>query len=180
MTEEIQEIERLIKQSGEFADSLIRLAQKLQERSRRQTHTHEERPEHLAALHKILTDLRSNIDVVKREIVPWRPYNRDEDYAKARTAVVDGTATPQEAVVQLLQVCVADKTMSPDFAVEQLAKLLRPDLSVSRRIQIRQTAKAAFEAGDDVLEKIKPLLKGANPQQGQEHQQIRKTVSVTL
>ena len=118
MTEEIQEIERLTKQSGELADSLLRLARKLQEPSRRQTNTHEERPEHLAALHKILTDLRSNIDVVKREIVTWGHYNRDEDYAKARTAVVDGTATPQEAVVQLLQVCVADKTMSPDVAVE--------------------------------------------------------------
>jgi hypothetical protein len=31
MTEEIQEVERLIRQSGELADSLIRLAQKLRE-----------------------------------------------------------------------------------------------------------------------------------------------------
>ena len=179
MTEEIQEIERLIKQSGELANSLICLARKLQEPSRRQTTTHEERPEHLAALHKILTDLRSNIDVVKREIVTGRNYNQDWAYSAARTAVINATATPQEAVTQLLQICVTDKTMSPDFAVEQLAKLLRPDLPVSRRIQIRETAKAAFEAGDDVLEKIKPFLRGANQQQTQEHQQIRKTVAVT-
>jgi hypothetical protein len=116
---------------------------------------------------------------VKREIVPSRHYNRDEAYPKARTAAVDGIATPQEAVVQLLQICVADKTMSPDFAVEALAKLLHPDLPVSRRIQIRETAKAAFEAGDDVLEKIKPFLQRANRQQAREHQQIRKTVAVT-
>jgi hypothetical protein len=116
---------------------------------------------------------------VKREIVPWRHYNRDEDYAKVRTAVVDGIATPQEAVVQLLQVCVADKTMSPDFAIEQLAKLLRPDLPVSRRIEIRETAKAAFEAGDDVLKKIKPFLKGTLQNQQTREQQMGKTEAVT-
>ena len=38
MTEEIHEIERLIKQSGELADSLIRLAQKLQEHNQRLLH----------------------------------------------------------------------------------------------------------------------------------------------
>ena len=38
MTEEIHEIERLIKQSGELADSLIRLAQKLKEHHQRLLH----------------------------------------------------------------------------------------------------------------------------------------------
>ena len=38
MTEEIHEIERLIKQSGELADSLIRLAHKLQEHNQRLLH----------------------------------------------------------------------------------------------------------------------------------------------
>ena len=47
MTEEIQEIERLIKQSGELGDSLIRLARKLQERNRHQRRNDEERSENL-------------------------------------------------------------------------------------------------------------------------------------
>jgi hypothetical protein len=51
--------------------------------------------------------------------------------------------------------------MSPDSAAEQLVKLLRPDLPASQKIEIRETAREAFEAGNDVLEKIKPFLKGA-------------------
>jgi hypothetical protein len=45
---------------------------------------------------------------------------------------------------------------------------------VSRRIQIRETAKAAFEAGHDVLERIKPFLKCTNQQQA-EKMNINKT-----
>jgi len=178
MNDEIQEIERLIRQSGELADSLIRLARKLQEQSRRQAQNYEERSENLAALHKKLTYLRSYIDVVKREIGSQRHYNQDEDYAKARIAVVDGTVTPQGAVIELLRVGVADKTISPDSAVEQLAKLLRPDLPVSRRIEIRETAKAAFEAGDDVLGKVRPFLK-ETPQEGTAKLRASKTIAVT-
>jgi hypothetical protein len=178
MNDETQEIERLIRQSGELANSLIRLARKLHEQSRHQAKIQEERPENLVALHKNLTDLRSYIDVVKREIGPERHYNQDETYAKARIAVIDGTAAPQEAVIELLRVGVADKTMSPDFAVEQLAKLLRPDLPVSRRIEIHETAKAAFEAGDDVVSKMRTFLSGAQ-QQETEQRRVRKTIAVT-
>jgi hypothetical protein len=177
MTEEIQEIERLIKQSAELGDSLIRLVRKLQEQNRHQMRNDEQRSENLRALHKTLTDLRSYIGVAKSEIGAYRHYNQDEAYTKARVAVVDGTATPQEAVIELLCAGVADKTMTADFALEQLAKLLRPDLPVSRRIQIRETAKAAFETGDDVVGKIKPFLKGAGQQQT-EHQQARKAVAM--
>jgi hypothetical protein len=179
MTEEIQEIERLIKQSSEFADSLIRLARKFQERNRHQAQYHEERPENLVALNKELTYLRSYIDIVKREIGPERHFDQREAYVKARASIVDGTATPQEAVIEFLRVGVTDKTMTPDFAVEQLAKLLRADLPVSQRIQVRETAKAAFEAGADVVSKVRPFLKGANQQQAQEHQQITKKAVVT-
>jgi hypothetical protein len=179
MTEEIQEIERLIKQSGELADSLMRLARKLQEPNHYQVQYREERPENLGALHSELTYLRSYIDIVKREIGPERHFTQEEAYVKARMSVADGTATPQEAVIEFLRVGVADKTMTPDFAVEQLAKLLRADLPVSQRIQVRETAKAAFEAGADVVRKVRPFLKGANQQQAQEHQQIRKKVAIT-
>jgi hypothetical protein len=157
MTEEIQEIERLIKQSAELGDSLIHLARKLQEQHRHQMQNCDERSGNLSALHKTLT--------------------QEEAYAKARVAEVDRTATSQEAVIELLRVAVADKTMTPDFAVEQLTKLIRADVPVSRRIEIREIAKAAFETGDDVVGKIKPFLKGAGQQQT-EHQQARKTIAI--
>jgi hypothetical protein len=67
--------------------------------------------------------------------------------------------------------------MTPAAATEQLANLLRTDLPVSKKIEIRESARAAFEAGDDAFEKIKPFLKEAA--QPQEQQQIKKTVAVT-
>ena len=114
---------------------------------------------------------------MKSEIGCCQHYNQDEAYVKARVAVVDGTATPQEAVIELLRVGVADKTMTPDFAVEQLAKLLRPDLPVSRRIQIREIAKAAFETGDDVVGKIKPFLRDGQRQAEQIRNSEKRTIS---
>jgi hypothetical protein len=115
------------------------------------------------ALHAKLTDLRSYIDVVKRELGPQRYW--DEAYAKARQAVAEQTATPQEAVIELLRAAVADKTMAPGQAVEELVKLLRTDLPASRKIAIRQAAKAAFETGDDIARKIRPFLKSAYTEQ---------------
>lgn len=152
MTEEIQEIERLIKQSGELVDSLIRLAQKLREQHQRLVH----------------------------EIDNEQAGAHDETYVTARRMVANGSITPQEAGVKLLQVAVIHRTMTPADAVEQVAKLLHPDLPVSRRIELRETTKAAFEANDDVLEKIKPFLKGAaRKEQTREHQESKKIVAVT-
>src|SRR5258707_11757100 len=109
----------------------------------------------------------------------WRNYkNKGEPDVRARVGVREGPATPQEAVVELLRVGVTDKSMSPDFAVEQLAKLLRQDLPVSRRIEIRETAKAAFEAGDDVLGKVRPFLK-ETPHEGTAKLRASKTIAVT-
>jgi uncharacterized coiled-coil protein SlyX len=163
-----------IKQSAELSDSLIRLARKLQNQSKKR-----DQEQGISALHTKLTELRSYIDVVKRELGPLRYY--DEAYAKARQGVAEQTATPQEAVIELLRAAVSDKTMSPDFAVEQLAKLLRPDLSASLRIKIRQTAKAAFEAGDDVVSKIRPFLKGAQQQEANlRDKKIREAAKNTL
>jgi hypothetical protein len=151
MTEEIHEIERLIKQSGELADSLIRLAQKLKEH-------------HQRLLHEIDNEQTS-------------PHQ--EAYVTVRRMVASGTITPQEAAVKLLQVAVIHGTMTPADATEQVVKLLRPDLPVSRRIEIRETTKAAFESDDDVLEKIKPFLKGAVQNRQARQQQIGKTVAIT-
>jgi hypothetical protein len=149
MTEEIHEIERLIKQSGEFAGSLLRLAQKLREQHQRHLHEIDNEQQH-------------------------------EAYLAMRRMVVSGTITPQEAAVKLLEVAVIHGTMTPTDAAGQVAKLIRHDLPVSRRIELREITKAAFEAHDDVLEKIKPFLKGAaQNEQIREQQQIRKRVSVT-
>jgi hypothetical protein len=171
MTEEIQEIERLIKQSAEFADSLIRLARKLQEQSQKQVRVNEERWENLRALDKTLTDLHSYIEVAKREIGPYR---QDEADPKAHVAVLGGTATPPEAAIELLRAGVAGKKITAEAAAEQVAKSL--DLPASQRIQIRETVKAAFEAGDDVISKIRPYLKGST-QVTEQH--ARKTIAVT-
>src|SRR5260370_19040126 len=135
MNDEIQDIETLIKQSGELSDSLIRLARKLQERDRHRAQSREERAQNLATLHRKLTNLRSHIDLV------------------------NGTATPQEAVVELLRVGVADKTISPDSAVEQLSTLFRPDLPLSRRVEILETAIEYFAIVYGVLCNVKPFLK---------------------
>jgi hypothetical protein len=174
MTEEIQEIERLIKQSAELADSLIRLARKLQEQSQKQVRVNEERWENLRALDKTLTDLHSYIEVAKREIGPYRHYGQDEADPKAHVAVLGGTATPPEAAIELLRAGVAGKKITAEAAAEQVAKSL--DLPASRRIQIRETVKAAFEAGDDVISKIRPYLKGST-QVTEQH--ARKTIAVT-
>src|ERR1700747_2259395 len=146
MTEEIHEIERLIKQSGELADSLIRLAHELQEH-------------HQRLLHKIDNEQTS-------------PHH--EAYVTVRRMVASGTITPQEAAVKFLQVAVIHETMTPADATEQVVKFPLPALSVSRKIQLRETPKAAFEADGDVLEKIKPFLKGATQNQQTRGQQMGK------
>jgi hypothetical protein len=160
MSEDVQEVERLIKQSAELSDSLIRLARKLQHQNKKPG---QKQAEDLPAPHAKLTDLRSSIDDVKRELAPRRYF--DEAYAKARQAVAEQTATPQEAVIELLRAAVSDKTMAPGQAVEELVKLLRSELPASRKIAIREAAKAAFETGDDIAGKIRSFLKNASTEQ---------------
>src|SRR5260221_12048903 len=72
MSEDLQEIERLIKQSAELSDSLIRLARKLQKENTSKTQANREQAQDLHALHTKLTDLRSHIDVVKHELLAHR------------------------------------------------------------------------------------------------------------
>ena len=174
MTEEIQEIERLIKQSAELGHSLIRLARKLQEKNQKQARVYEEGWENLHALNKTLTDLRLYMEVAKREMDSYRHYGQDEAHAKAHTAAVGEITSPQEAAIELLRASVAGKLITAGAAAEQLAKSL--DLPASRRIQIRETVKAAFEAGDDVVGKIRPYIKRST--QATE-QQATKTIAVT-
>ena len=177
MSEDIQEIERLIKQSGELADSLIRFARKLQEQKQndRRTQITDKQAQRLLALDNRLIDVSETIDPVTDQI---RTLRYEHLYAQARQSVANETATPQEAAIKFLQAAVADRTMTPDQAVQEVAKLLRPDLSTSQNIKIREAARAAFEAGDDVAGKVRPFLKGARQQQT-EQQVARKTIAVT-
>lgn len=177
MNEEIQEIERLVRKSGELAESLIQLARKLQQRIH-QADIHEKPSGDVASLYDKLANLHSDVDLVKHDTDPHRHYKRDEADAKAFKAFMDGTATREAAMIELLRVGVAEKTMTPELAAEQLAKLLSPDLPVSQRIQIREIAKAAFSAGDDVSSKVSPFLKGAQRQQS-EQQEAGKRIAVT-
>jgi hypothetical protein len=176
MSQEIQEIERLIKQSGELADSLIRFARKLQEQeqSDRRTQITEEHAKRLASLDNRLVHVSETIAPVTDHI---RTLRYEHSYAKARQSVANETATPQEAAINILQAAVADRTMTPDQAVHEVAELLRSDLSASQNIKIREVARAAFEAGDDVAGTVRPFLKGA--QQQTEQQRARKTIAVT-
>jgi len=178
MSEEIKEIERLIQQSGELGDAVIQLARKLRKRNMEQAQIHERPSEDLATLHEKLANLHFYVDFVKREIDPHRHYRQREASAKAFRAVMDGTATPQEVVIQILSAGVADKKMTSAFAVEQLTKLLRPDLSVSRRIQAREMAKAAFEAGDDVVDKVRSFLVGSQRQRSEQQQAEKESRSL--
>ena len=159
MNEEIQEIDRLIKQTGELSDCLIRLTRKLQEQQAGIYVQRQERSERLAAVRNKLTDLAACSGTLMHEIDQERQRHQHQAYVNARFAVTNGTSTPQEAVIELLRTSVADQTMSPDSAAEQLVKLLRPDLPASRKIEIRESARAAFEAGDDVISKVRPFLK---------------------
>jgi hypothetical protein len=180
MAEEVHEIERLIKQSGELADSLLRLARKLRGQGWRAEEPTQAQSEQLAALVKTLIELASRSGEVMHEIDDDRSRRQDKAYVTVRRMVESGTITAQEAAVTLLQAEVVNRNMTPAAATEQLAKLLRPELPVSKKIEIRESARAAFDTGDDVLEKIKPFLKGAAQNgQPQEQQQIKKKVAVT-
>jgi uncharacterized coiled-coil protein SlyX len=172
MSEDLQEIERLIKQSTDLGDSLVRLASKLQEQNERKVRINQEQARHLGALHAQLTDLRTHIGPVNHEI---RTQRYDHMYAEARQAGEEHALSPQEAVIEVLRAAVADKTMTSEQAAAQLVSLLRADLPPSRKIEICQTAKASLEAGDDIAGKIRPFLKNA-PDQAEQQRKVNKRV----
>ena len=166
MSDDTQEIERLIKQIGEFGESLARLARKLEEQNLQRSQNYQDDAADLVAPEKDKTVERSYKEVVSRQADVQGDY--DSDYAKVRRAVLDGTMTPQEAALDLLCAAVADKTMTPNEAASEIAKLLRPDLPVSRRIAIREDLKASFQAGGDVASRIRPFLKNSIEQTEQQ------------
>jgi hypothetical protein len=177
MNEEIQEIDKLTKQTGDLADSLIRYARKLQAQSQNALDPNQDRSERFAVLLEKLMDLGACSGVLAQEMEKERTRYQHQAYVNARVAVTGGASTPQEAVIELLRASVADKTMSPDSAAEQLVKLLRTDLPVSRKIEIREKAKAAFEAGEDVARNVKPFLRNGERQTEQIGTSEKRTIS---
>jgi hypothetical protein len=177
MNEEIQEIDKLTKQTGDLADSLIRYARKLQERSQYELDPNQHRSERFAELLQKLMDLGACSGILAQEMEKECARYQRQAYVKARVAVMSGTSTPQEAVIELLRASVADKTMSPDSAAEQLVKLLRTDLRASRKIEIREKAKAAFEAGEDVVKKVKTFLRTDQCSAEQTSNSKKRTIS---
>jgi prophage DNA circulation protein len=175
MSDEIQEIERLIKQIGELGESLVRLTRKLQEQNLQRFQNYQNDSANLVASERKRTGEPSYSDAARGEIGSQCDYAGD--YAKARRAVLDGTMTPQEAAVDLLCAAVADKSMTLDQAASEIAKLLRPDLPVSRRIAIREDLKTAFEAGDDVVSRIRPFLKNSIEQAEQRRKVHERTLA---
>ena len=174
MTEDIHEIDRLIKQSSELADSLLRLARKLREQSSTRIEPTQAQSEQSTALATSLIELVSRSGEVMHEIDDDRRRRQDKAYVTVRRLVESGTITPREAAVTLVQAAVANQTMTPTAATEQVTKLLHPGLPASKKIEIRESAKTAFEAGEDVVIKVRPFLKGAQEQNTQE---IKQTVS---
>ena len=167
MNEEIQEIERLIKQIGDLGESSVRLARKLQEQDLRRSQNYPDDTADQVALERKRTGEPTYSDAIRGKIAPQR------DYGEARRAVLDGTMTPQEAAVNLLCAAAADKTMTQDHAASEIAKLLWPDLPVSRRIAIREDLKATFRAGGDVASWIQPFLKN-NIEQAEQQKTIHE------
>jgi hypothetical protein len=171
MSDDTQEIKRLIKQIEEFGESLVRLARKLEKQNLQRSQNYRTDAANLVAPQKNETGERSYREVVSRQADLQADY--DSDYAKVRRAVLDGTMTPQEAALDLLCGAVADKTMTPNEAASEIAKLLRPDLPVSQRIAIREDLKAALAGGDDVASRIRPLLKNSI-QQAEQRKKVRE------
>ena len=115
--------------------------------------------ENLRALDKTLTDLRSYIDVAKREIGPYRHYGQDEADPKAHVAVLGEPLLRPRQLSNSFAPSVAGKKIAAEAAAEQVAH--RSICLYLEESRSAKPSKAAFEAGDDVLDKIKPFLKGA-------------------
>jgi hypothetical protein len=115
MSEEIQEIERLIKQSGELADALIRLTRKLQEQKRRDNDAE------LHRLHAKLTELTTHVQTLSHQSTGMQKGRLPEN------------ATSREQTYRSLQTAVGEKSIAPDQAAERFL-CLAPELSASQKI----------------------------------------------
>jgi hypothetical protein len=106
MSEEIQEIERLIKQSGELANSLIRFTRKLQEQKQRRDNDAQ-----LHRLHAKLAELTTHVQTLSHQSIWMQKGSLAEN------------AISQEQTYRSLQTAIGEKRIARDQAAE---KLLRP------------------------------------------------------
>jgi hypothetical protein len=128
-----------------LSDSLIHLARKLQEQNSRRTQFNQEQGEGLGALHAKLTELRSHIDVVKREILTRR-YDRVDP-------------TQQVPAGEGLRAGEADKAITSEQAAQKVRDL---DVQLEKKYADLLTNSASayhlFEPNDPARPRLHELV----------------------
>jgi hypothetical protein len=107
MTEDIQEIEKLLKQGGELAESLFQVARKLQQRRAQEAKIHE-RPLSDVTAFKTVMDATAPPEQVMIELL--------------RTAVAEKTMTPELAAEQLAKLFRPDLPVSQRIRIREIAQ----------------------------------------------------------
>jgi hypothetical protein len=107
MNEETQEIEKLIKQTGELAESLIQLARKLQQR-RTQEANIQQKPLSDITVFKAVMDATTPLEQVMIEFL--------------RVEVAEKTITPELAAEQLANLLRRDLAASQRIRIREIAQ----------------------------------------------------------
>jgi hypothetical protein len=106
MNEEAQEIEKLLKQSGELAESLIQLARKLQQRRMHEANIHEKPSDGTAF--KAAMDAKATPVQIMIEAL--------------RVRVAEKTMTPELAAGQLAKLLPSDLAVSQRIRIREIAQ----------------------------------------------------------
>jgi hypothetical protein len=134
MNEEAQEIEKLLKQSGELAESLIQLARRLQQRRTQEANIHE----------KPLSDITAFKAVMDATVPPEQVI-----IELLRVGVAEKTITPELAAEQLANLLDPDLAVSQRIRIREIAQAafsagddvfskISPFLTEARRRQSEQ------------------------------------------
>ena len=134
MNEETQEIEKLLKQSGELAESLIQLVRKLQQQRTQEANVHEKPLSDITAF-KVVMDATAPPEQVLIELL--------------RVGVAEKTITPELAAEQLVNSLRRDLAVSQRIRIREIAQAafsagddvfskISPFLTEARRRQSEQ------------------------------------------
>ena len=107
MNEEAQEIEKLLKQSGELAESLIQLARRLQQRRTQEANIHERPLSDITAL-KVVLDATAPPEQVIIELL--------------RVGVAEKRITPEHAAEQIANLFRRDLAVSERIRIREIAQ----------------------------------------------------------
>jgi ATP-dependent DNA ligase len=107
MNEETQEIEKLLKQSGELSESLIQLVRKLQQQRMQQANIHEKPLSDITAF-KVMMDATAPPEQVIIELL--------------RVEVAEKTITPELAAEQLVNSLRHDLAVSQRIRIREIAR----------------------------------------------------------